>query len=92
MLDVIEKGLSAQIKTQAMQAMLADFAAQIGQSAMDTLQDAGCQPSQVDRVVFVGGSSLMQVIRSTLATQLPDAQQDTAEVFTAVVDGLAIAS
>jgi hypothetical chaperone protein len=92
MLDVIEKGLSAQIKTQAMQATLADFAAQIGQSAMDTLQDAGCQPSQVDRVVFVGGSSLMQVIRSTLATQLPDAQQDTAEVFTAVVDGLAIAS
>ena len=43
-------------------------------------------------VVFVGGSSLLSGVRQALARRLPEARQETAEVFTAVVHGLAIAA
>ena len=60
--------------------------------ALATLKDAGCRPDQVDMVVFVGGSSLLSGVRQALARRLPEARQETAEVFTAVVHGLAFAA
>lgn len=91
-LGVVERGLGADLQHDVMQAALAGFADEIGQCALDTLKDADCLPESVDMVVFVGGSSLMGVIRQKLATCLPNARQEDAEVFAAVVHGLAIAA
>jgi hypothetical chaperone protein len=52
----------------------------------------GCTPSGVDRLIFVGGSSLMGVVESSLAPEFPNAQLDYSDAFTAIVDGLAIAA
>jgi len=91
-LDVVERGLQAPLGAALLQATLGGFAAEINAQALATIADAGCQPAQVDMVVFVGGSSLMGVVRQVLGQSLPDARQENAEVFTAVVHGLAIAA
>ena len=91
-LDVIESGLSSSLLRDTMLAELATYADQIGACALDTVQEAGCDPRSVDRVVYVGGSSLMSVIRDRVEQQFPEATPETSEVFTAVVDGLAQAA
>lgn len=91
-LSVVERGLQAEVSEAALQIALGSYADQIGDCALDTLKAAGCAPQTVDQVVFVGGSSLMGVVRTALSTALPDAKQEDAEVFTAVVHGLAIAA
>jgi hypothetical chaperone protein len=91
-LSVIERGLTAEIQNTVMQAALQGYADEIGACALQTLADANCSNGSVDMVVFVGGSSLMGVIKDALTRALPEARQETAEVFTAVVHGLAIAS
>jgi hypothetical chaperone protein len=91
-LEVVERGLSAPLTRAAMDAALLSHAERIGVTARETLDQAGVAASSVDRVVFVGGASLMQGVRHQIGHVLPDAQQDTAEVFTAVVHGLAIAA
>lgn len=91
-LAVVERGLSVALPRAAMEAELAEFAAEIGAGAARTLEMAGCPPDSVETVVFVGGSSLMGVIRAEIARRLPEARQIDAEVFTAVVHGLAIAA
>ncbi len=91
-LDVVERGLRVDLWGLQMQSELAGAAERIGEMALATLKDAGCPPAQVDTVVFVGGSSLLAGVRQALAQRLPEARQETAEVFTAVVHGLAIAA
>lgn len=91
-LDIIERGLGADLCNAAMQAALAGFADEIASCAMQTVRDAGVSPDSVDQVVFVGGSSLMGVIRSAMGRVLPGARQQDSEVFTAVVHGLILAS
>ena len=44
------------------------------------------------RVVLVGGSSLMRLVTNLTARCLPDARLHRSEAFTAVVDGLALAT
>jgi len=75
-----------------LQMQLIDAANKIADCASETMAKAGCRPDQIDRVVFVGGSSLLGVIQNRIAQLLPDATLETSEVFTAVVDGLAIAA
>ena len=59
---------------------------------METLRLAGLNPDRVQRVIYVGGSSLMSMVSDTMKTQFHGAQHSFTEVFTAVADGLAIAS
>ena len=49
-------------------------------------------PGDIDEVVLVGGSSLMQLVTREMRALLPGARQNRAAAFTAVVDGLALAS
>ena len=91
-LDVVERGLHAELRREVMQANLAGFAEQIAGAARDTLERADCAPGRVDQVVYVGGSSLMGALRAQMARLLPDARSVDTEVFTAVVHGLAIAA
>ncbi|AKO98616.1 Molecular chaperone [Marinovum algicola DG 898] len=91
-LDVVQRGLRIDLWGVQLQHELSSAAARIGDMALATLKDAGCRPDQVDMVVFVGGSSLLSGVRQALARRLPEARQETAEVFTAVVHGLAFAA
>lgn len=91
-LRFIEKGLTADLYQLALQHALAGAAEQISDCARAVLAKADCKAASVDRVVFVGGSSLLGVVQAGIHAVLPDAAYETSEVFTAVVDGLAIAS
>jgi hypothetical chaperone protein len=75
-----------------MQAELAGSADQIAACAADTLAQAGVAPHSVDRIDYVGGSSRLGVVQHRMEALLPDARPETSEVFTAVVDGLALAA
>ncbi len=65
---------------------------------MKTLNDAlndflsGVDAGDISQVIYVGGSSLLAGVESTLRGILPDANHDHSDVFTAVVRGLAIAA
>lgn len=89
-LDVVEKALSATVEPHDLQALLVDQAGQIGDCAQETLQIAGCDAGSVDRIVYVGGSSLMSIIRDRIEALFPRARPETSEIFTAVANGLAL--
>lgn len=91
-MGVIERGLSAQITEGSLNAALAAYSAQIREAAMETLVRAQIAPWLVQSVVFVGGSSLMGMVAREMADLCPQARQDYGEAFTAVVDGLALAT
>lgn len=91
-LGVIERGLSVKLAAEALSAALAGYGQEIATCALDTLRVAGCAPDTVDRVVYVGGSSLLGAVRSAMTRALPDARPVDSEVFTAVVHGLAVAA
>lgn len=91
-LDVVERGLGVALSAAEVRSELAGFADQIGTEALHTLADAGCRPSEVAQIVFVGGSSLLTPVRDAMSSVLPGTPQVDAEVFTAVVHGLARAT
>jgi hypothetical chaperone protein len=91
-LRVIESGLWAEFSKATMGAVLADHAAQIKACAAQTLAMADIAPDRIGKVVFVGGSSLLEVIEQMMIAMFPDADLERAEAFTAVADGLAIAA
>lgn len=91
-LTQIEKGLSAAIPADALNAVLAPYAQTLLVTAQQTLERAGVVAERVDRVIYVGGSSLMGMVTQTMKGRFPAAQHTFTEVFSAVVDGLAIAS
>lgn len=91
-LDAVERALGAPLHPVDLEVDLEPFATGIREAAAETLAIAGMETSQIDRVVFVGGSSLMEMVRGVITDLLPAARQETSEVFTAVADGLAIAA
>lgn len=91
-LRVVERGLSAELAQAAMNATLAEQADQIAAAALDTMAQAGCAPETVDQVVYVGGSSLLGAVRLAVGRAFPTAEPVDTEVFTAVVNGLALAA
>lgn len=91
-LDQIERHLSVPLSAEALALLLAPHAQALRVGAQETLQRAGVQASQVDRVIYVGGSSLMVMISDAMKATFPDARHSFTEVFTAVTDGLALAS
>ena len=91
-LGLIEPRLAAQITKSAMGAVLADHAAQIAACARQTLGMAEVSADRIGKIVFVGGSSLLQVVEDVMVAMFPHAALERAEAFTAVADGLAIAA
>lgn len=91
-LGVVERGLKAALSQTALTAALQDGAAAIAQHAEETVGAAGWAPEDVEWVVLVGGSSLLTGVQTGLRAVFPTAQHVESEVFTAVVDGLALAS
>lgn len=91
-LDPVEAGLAPSLWQPDLLAALWPFALRIQTAARDTLALAGIEPAAVGRVIFVGGSSLVVAVDQIVRATFPAARFEYSEVFTAVVDGLAIAA
>lgn len=91
-LDLVEKGLRPHLWQPELLTAIWPFASRIQDAARATLVQAGLEADQVERVVFVGGSSLVGAIEQLMRTTFRQARFEYSEVFTAVVDGLALAA
>ena len=91
-LTVLEPELRARLSPAAMQDALSDHRGAIGACATETLARADIAPAQISTVVFVGGSSLMHVVRDEMQALFPAAKLVSSEAFTAVASGLAMAA
>jgi len=91
-LGLIERDLSAPITNGSLNAALAGFATRLRAAMYETLILAGVTPDQIGAVILVGGSSLMALVRAEVQTVCPTAEIQQADAFTAVVDGLALAT
>jgi len=91
-LKELERGLMVPLTAEALQTSLQTQVQEIATGAAETLKLAGLSADQVDRIVLVGGSSLMAVVEQQMRRLCPDAQVHKANAMTAVADGLAISA
>jgi hypothetical chaperone protein len=91
-LNMIEPGLVPELPGADLMTVLRPYADRIGATAREVLAMADIGAGDVSRVIFVGGSSLIGVIDRLMRREFPGAVFEHSEVFTAVVNGLAIAA
>ncbi|WIY23619.1 Hsp70 family protein [Parasedimentitalea psychrophila] len=88
----LERGLMVPLTEAMVQNALATQVDEIAAGAAETLALAGVRADQVDRVVLVGGSSLMTVIEHRMSQLCPEARIHRENAMTAVADGLALSA
>lgn len=88
----IERGLQAPISVDSLDAALAGYRRDLRDAMDETLRLAGLSPEAIGRIILVGGSSLMTLVAQEALAACPKAEVSMSEAFTAVVDGLALAS
>lgn len=88
----IEPKLSAPIDAASLNATLDGFSTRLKDAMTDTLRLADIPASDVGTVILVGGSSLMAMIASDAKAICPNAEMHRSDAFTAVVDGLILAT
>ncbi|MBY6138562.1 Hsp70 family protein [Leisingera daeponensis] len=91
-LKLLQRGLSVPLDAAAMTQTLAEQTAAIGACAAETLAQAGLAAEKVDRIVLVGGSSLLASVQAEMRALCPNARLETENAMTAVAGGLALAS
>ncbi|MGR3636112.1 MAG: Hsp70 family protein [Shimia sp.] len=91
-LTTVESGLTIALPPAKLTEILSPFGDDMRQGVNDTLGIAGLKADQIDRVIYVGGSSLLTVVSDAVKTVTPNAAHSFSEVFTAVTDGLARAT
>ena len=91
-LAVLEPSLRARVTVDALGDALSDHGAAIRTCATETLACANVTAGDITTVIFVGGSSLMHVVRREMRGLFPDATLVDSEAFTAVASGLAMAA
>jgi len=91
-LRAVEPQLSVAVSKEDLTQSLDHLGLKIQNCAMETLVMANCPAPLVDKVIFVGGSSLMSVVGCAISEILPNAEIAYSDAFTAIVDGLAIAA
>ena len=87
-----ERGLAAAVSPAGLDAALRGFGAELRRAAAETIARAGLRPDEIGSVILVGGSSLMRLVSDMARDLCPGAAQHRSEAFTAVVDGLALAT
>ena len=92
LLGFVEKGLATPITKGSMNGALGEFRDKLQAAVYQTLMQARVAPMQIDTIVLVGGSSLMQIVQDDVQAICTNAKVEMSEAFTAVVDGLALAS
>ncbi|MDK3019807.1 Hsp70 family protein [Pseudodonghicola flavimaris] len=88
----IDRGLRQPVTGDSLDRALTAYRAELRAAAAETLQLAGVAPEAIGRVILVGGSSLMRAVSEEAMALCPDATVLRSEAFTAVVDGLALAT
>ena len=88
----IEPGLAATVTPGDLDAALSDNRTLLRDAAAEPLALAGIGPDRIGRVILVGGSSLMRFVSDEMRDLCPQAEILQSEAFTAVVDGLAVAT
>jgi hypothetical chaperone protein len=91
-LGVIERGLGAPLSADRMAMDLGPFAEAVAVGARRAVARAGLAPEAITHVVHVGGSSLLGPVRRAMAELFPRARPVETAAFTAVAEGLAIAT
>lgn len=91
-LGFIEFSLQAGFSITGVQRSLQLNVDAITACALETVRAAGLAPGQVDQIVFVGGSSLLAAVSTSIGAAFAQSKPIYSEVFTAVTDGLAIAA
>ena len=89
---MLKRGARLPLPAELMTQKLMPLADQIGDAAIETLNQVRIAPRDVTRLVFVGGSSLMQVVEDKLGSLFPNATRHRGAALTAIVDGLALAT
>ena len=84
--------LSVPVSAAPVDRALLRFREALGGAAAEVCSMAGITAADVGSVVLVGGSSLMRVVSDEVRARFPKAEMRASEPFTAVVDGLALAS
>ena len=88
----IEAGLAPAITEASMDKVLSRYRAPLEAAALEICRMAGVAPDAIGAAVHVGGSSLMRIVGQVAQGLFPKAVARQAEPFTAVVDGLALAT
>jgi hypothetical chaperone protein len=91
-LSLIEPGLTTPLSINSFDDSLARFGVKIADAIIATLVAADVSVKDVERVIPVGGSSSMKIVTDAIETCLPNIQVQQGDVFTSIVDGLAIAA
>lgn len=91
-LGLIETGKKISISRAELDQMMARYRDRILNGVQHTLAKSGSGADEITDVIFVGGSSLMAFVIEAMQESFPTAKFHTSAVFTAVVDGLAIAA
>ena len=89
---MIETGLAAPIGRTSLNGALSASREPLTTAIRQTLFAARIDPMTVETVVLVGGSSLLSLVQDEARAACPAAKLHRSEVFTAVVDGLALAT
>ena len=91
-MEFIEPGLSAPLSPDSLQLGMRGFGADLRRAAAETVALAGLRAGDIGSVILVGGSSLMRLVTDMARDLFPAATLQRSQVFTAVVDGLALAT
>ncbi|UUX49877.1 Hsp70 family protein [Nisaea acidiphila] len=91
-MEFIESGLGATVTPESLDAALSANRSLLRGAAAETLEMAGIGAGEIGHVILVGGSSLMRFVSTEIRALCPQAEILAAEAFTAVVDGLALAT
>ncbi|MCK0168727.1 Hsp70 family protein [Jannaschia sp. S6380] len=87
-LDEVETGLSAPLTAEVLAEILQGPARELLGAAQEVLRLGGIDAARVDRVIYVGGSSLMSMVSGAMRATFPGAVHSFSDVFTAVARGL----
>lgn len=91
-LEAVEPGLVAPLLPEALAHDLLPSGHAIAEAALECVAKSGLSPDEVNRIVLVGGSSLLTAVRAALVPGFPKARFEHGNAFTAIIDGLAMAT
>ncbi|NSX55245.1 Hsp70 family protein [Sulfitobacter sp. 1151] len=91
-LNLIQDDLTAPITKASLDGAIRQHAADISEAAKETLHMAQCSQTDVKQIIYVGGSSLMSCVHNSMTDIFPTAEHRYSDVFTAVADGLTLAT
>lgn len=90
-LKTIERNLTAPLPSLGLNYALTPGADQIGTCAKLCVETAGLKTSEVTHLIMVGGSSLMNVVETSVQQQFPQATLHKGGALTGIIEGLALA-